>query len=107
LKSVDTESHVNAKSVEKQFPLIVYLAGFNGMSYENYVLLESLAKKGFVVASVSSIGRFPGNMTMEVEDIFEQIKDAEFIIDYLIDKEVVSRDIGLIGYSWGGLAATI
>jgi hypothetical protein len=107
LKRVNTESYVNAKPIEKQFPLIIYLAGFNGMSYENYILFESLVKKGFVVASVSSIGRFPGNMTMELEDIFEQMKDAEFIINYLTKRNIASRDIGLIGYSWGGLAATI
>ena len=107
LVRVSTGSYVNAKPIEEQFPLVVYLAGFNGMSYENYPLFESLAKKGFLVASVSSIGRFPGNMTMELEDIFEQIKDAEFIIDYLAKINIASRDIGLIGYSWGGLAAAI
>lgn len=107
LEKVNTESYVNAKRTEGQFPLIIYLAGFNGMSYENYLLFESLAKKGFVVASVSSIGRFPGNMTMELDDIFEQTKDAEFIISYLTKRNIASRDIGLIGYSWGGLAATI
>lgn len=107
LKRVYTESYVNVKPIEKQFPLIIYLAGFNGMSYENYLLFESLVKKGFVVASVSSIGRFPGNMTMEPEDLFEQIKDAEFIASYLTKRNISSRDIGLIGYSWGGLAATV
>lgn len=107
LKSVSTESYRNAKRIEEQFPLIIYLAGFNGMSYENYLLFESLAKRGFVVASVSSIGRYPGNMTMEAEDLFEQIEDAEFIINYLIKRDIASREIGLIGYSWGGLAATI
>jgi hypothetical protein len=107
LKGVKTESYVNAKPIEEQFPLIIYLSGFNGMSYENYLLFESLARKGFVVASVSSIGRFPGNMTMEPEDLFEQIKDAEFIISYLTKRNIASRNIGLIGYSWGGLAATI
>lgn len=49
LKRVRTESYVNAKPIGEQFPLIIYLAGFNGMSYENYLLFESLAKKGFVV----------------------------------------------------------
>lgn len=107
LKKVNTKSYVNAKRIEREFPIIIYLAGFNGMSYENYQLFESLVKEGFVVASVSSIGRFPGNMTMEPEDIFEQIKDAEFIISYLAKRKIASRDIGLIGYSWGGLAATM
>ena len=107
LKKVNTKSYVNAKRTEGEFPVIIYLAGFNGMSYENYQLFESLVKKGFVVASVSSIGRFPGNMTMELDDIFEQIKDGQFIISYLTKRNLASRDIGLIGYSWGGLAATI
>lgn len=107
LYQVTTESFVNAKPIEKQYPLILYLAGFNGMSYENYLLFESLVKRGFVVASVSSIGRYPGNMTMEIEDIFEQVKDAEFIINYLTKNDIVAREIGLIGYSWGGLTATL
>jgi pimeloyl-ACP methyl ester carboxylesterase len=107
LKRVKTNSYVNAKPIEQQFPLIIYLTGFNGMSYENYLLFESLARRGFVVASVSSIGRYPGNMTMEPEDVFEQIKDAEFIMDYVAKRNIVSQVMGLIGYSWGGLAATI
>ena len=77
------------------------------MSYENYLLFESLVKNGFVVASVSSIGRYPGNMTMDVEDISEQIKDAKFIINTLKKENFVSGDVGLVGYSWGGLAAAL
>ena len=61
------------------------------MSYENYLLFESLVKNGFVVASVSSIGRYPGNMTMDVEDIREQINDAKFIINTLTKKEFCLR----------------
>ena len=107
LRRVQTKSFVNAKPIERQFPLIIYFSGFNGMSYENYTLFESLTKAGFVVASVSSIGRYPGNMTMEPQDVFEQIRDAEFIIGHLTKSNMVSRDIGLVGYSWGGLAAAI
>ncbi|RAW01838.1 hypothetical protein DQQ10_09345 [Pseudochryseolinea flava] len=107
LKSVNTTSYLNAPRVDIPFPLIVYFAGFNGMSYENYLLLELLAKKGFIVASVSSIGRYPGNMTMQQEDIMEQVKDAEYVIEYLTNAHIASDQIGLVGYSWGGLAATI
>lgn len=107
LKSIKSESYVNAKAIDNQFPLVVYLAGFNGMSYENYMLLEQLAKNGFIVASVSSIGRYPGNMTMESEDLFEQIEDARFVIKQITKKCPVSKGIGLIGYSWGGLAASV
>lgn len=107
LKKVKTESYLNAKSIEEKFPLIIYLAGLNGMSYENYLLFEGLAKKGFIVVSVSSIGRYPGNMTMDTADLFEQINDARFIIHYLTKSNLVSENIGLVGYSWGGLAASI
>lgn len=107
LKKVKTESYVNAKPITEKFPLIVYLAAFNGMSYENYLLFENLAKKGFIVASVSSIGRYPGNMTMDTTDLFEQVNDAAFIIEYLTKYNLVSENVGLVGYSWGGLSASI
>ena len=97
LKNTKTDSYVNAKRIDQKFPLIIYLAGFNGMSYENYLLFENLAKQGFVVASVSSVGRYPGNMTMDIPDIFEQINDARFIINYLSDSNLVSERIGLVG----------
>lgn len=106
LKKIKTNSYVNAKPIAQKFPLIVYLSAYNGMCYENYSLLEKLANKGFVVASISSIGRYPGNMTMDSLDLFEQVNDAIFTINHLIKGEVVSNHVGLIGYSWGGLAAS-
>lgn len=107
IKEVKTESYVNAAPIGDTFPLIIYFAGLNGMSYENYLLFESLAKKGFVVASISSIGRYPGNMTLEIEDVMEQIHDAMFIIHHFSKSKFLSEKIGLVGYSWGGLAATL
>ncbi|HEY5748032.1 MAG TPA: alpha/beta fold hydrolase [Chryseolinea sp.] len=107
LKKLKTNSYVNAKPIAQPFPLIIYLAGFNGMSYENYLLFESLAKHGFVVASVSSIGAYPGNMTMDSLGVYEQINDANFVIDHLTKKYAFSNNMGLIGYSWGGLASAI
>jgi predicted acyl esterase len=79
----------------------------NAMSYENYPLFESLAKKGYVVASISSIGRYPGNMTMQLKDLREQIADAKFIKAYLMMHRICSGKAALIGYSWGGLAAIL
>ena len=107
LKQIRTNSYVNPTPVAQKFPLVIYLAGLNGMSYENYLLFEALVKNGFVVASVSSIGRYPGNMTMDIEDVAEQINDAKFIINALTKKNFVSGDVGLVGYSWGGLAAAL
>ena len=54
-----TETFKNAMPIEAKFPLVINLSAFNGMSYENFTLFEELAKKGFVVVSISSIGMFP------------------------------------------------
>lgn len=103
-----TQSFLNAHPSEGNYPLILYLTSYNGMSFENTRFFEALARKGFVVASISSIGRYPGDMTMKNEDIQEQVKDALAVLKTLqgepgID---VSR-IGIVGYSWGGLAGAI
>lgn len=107
LKKVNTKSYPNAKPVAGKFPLVVYLAAFNGMSYENYQLFEALVHQGFIVVSISSIGRYPGNMSLDSADLFEQVNDAIFCIDYLTSKGFVTQNHSLVGYSWGGLAACI
>ena len=78
------------------------------MSYENFNLFEELAKKGFVVASISSIGRFPGDMTMQNEDLMEQVYDAIAALENLKGNSNIDfTKIGIIGYSWGGLSGSI
>jgi hypothetical protein len=78
-----TNSYKNATAVDGKFPLVIYMTAFNGMSYENFALFESLAKKGFIVVSISSIGRFPGDMTMKNADLMEQDNDAVIAINLL------------------------
>ena len=103
-----SNSYRNAIAAKGSFPLVVYLAAYNGMSYENFILFETLARNGFVVASISSIGRFPGDMTMKVEDLEEQVNDALASIRILKTiPDIDTSRIGLVGYSWGGLAATV
>lgn len=103
-----TNSIKNATAVKGKFPLVVYMAAFDGMSYENYVLFEELAKKGFIVVSISSIGRFPGNMSTQKEDLMEQVNDAIAALNRLKENSNIDFEkIGIVGYSWGGLAGTI
>ena len=108
LLNFKTSSFKNATAVTGKFPLVIYMTAFNGMSYENFILFETLAKKGFIVVSVSSIGRFPGDMTTKKEDLIEQVADA--ITTFNIVKEnsnIDSNKIGIVGYSWGGLSGAI
>ncbi|RFS26916.1 alpha/beta fold hydrolase [Chitinophaga silvatica] len=108
LLNYKTNSFKNAAAASDKYPLVVYMAAFNGMSYENYSLFESLAKKGFVVVSVSSIGRFPGDMTTKKEDLMEQVADGITAINELKrHPNIDSNRIGIIGYSWGGLSGAI
>jgi dienelactone hydrolase len=103
-----TKSFKNATPATGKFPLVIYLAAFNGMSYENVALFETLAAKGFVVVAVSSIGRYPGDMTMKNEDLLEQVKDALASVDKLKNETNIDfTKIGIVGYSWGGLAGSI
>lgn len=105
---LSTKSYENAAPVRQHFHLIIYMCSFNGMSFENIHLLENLASHGYIVASITSVGRYPGNMSTDPADLWEQVRDGLFAIDQL--KKAANVDpnkIGLIGYSWGGLAATI
>jgi pimeloyl-ACP methyl ester carboxylesterase len=108
LLNFKTKSLKDAFAADGKFPLVIYLSAFNGMSYENYTLFEDLARKGYVVASISSIGRFPGDMTMKNEDLMEQVNDAKVALSSLAQgPNIDSSKIALIGYSWGGLAASV
>lgn len=108
LLNYKTKSFKNAAAVSAKFPLIIYLSAYNGMSYENFSLFEALANKGFVVVSISSIGRFPGDMTMKKEDLMEQVNDAIASVNKLQQETNIDfTKVGVIGYSWGGLAGAI
>ena len=108
LLSFKTNSFKNAAAANGNFPLIIYMTAFNGMSYENFALFEALAKKGFVVVSISSIGRFPGDMTMKNADLMEQVNDAVTTLHVLKQNPNIDfNKIGIVGYSWGGLAGAV
>ena len=108
LLNFKTETYKNALNAKGKYPLVIYLSSFNGMSYENFTLFEQLAKKGYVVISINSIGRFPGDMTMKNEDLIEQVNDAVSTLNVLKGDNNIDFDrIGIVGYSWGGLAGSI
>lgn len=108
LLNYKTSSHPNAKPINGKFPLIIYLSSFNSMCYENFPLFEMLTNNGYVVISINSIGRYPGDMTMKNDDMMQQVFDAIASVNYLkTNPEINFSKIGIIGYSWGGLAGAI
>ena len=103
-----TSTFQNATAVNTKFPVVVYLSSFNSMCYENFALFEDLAKKGYVVVSISSIGRYPGDMTMKNGDMLQQVFDAISSLNYLKDDPNIDfSKVGIVGYSWGGLSGAI
>jgi hypothetical protein len=108
LLNYKTRSFRNATAIRSKFPLVVYLCAYNGMSYENFTLMEELSMKGYVVISVNSIGRYPGDMTMKKEDMMEQVYDAQATLRIIKQNpDIDFSKIGIIGYSWGALSGSI
>ncbi|ASZ14135.1 hypothetical protein KTO58_03315 [Chitinophaga pendula] len=106
LLSLETNTYDQPTPAIGKFPVILYLASYNGMAYENYQLFERLSSQGFVVVSISSIGRYPGDMTMKKADMMEQVNDAMFALRHLPGKLYLDlTKIGILGYSWGSMAA--
>jgi hypothetical protein len=108
LAHLKTTSYRNATPAARPFPLIIYMCSYNGMSYENIHLLEGLAAHGYIVASVTSVGRYPGNMSTDCTDLFEQVRDGLFTMGRVRNScNVDPGKVGVAGYSWGGLAALL
>ncbi|MCB0447186.1 MAG: carboxypeptidase-like regulatory domain-containing protein, partial [Gelidibacter sp.] len=110
LLNIQTNSFSDLEPSATKHPIIIYMAGFNGMGFENYKILEKLAQNGFLVVSVWSFGRYPGDMTNQKEDMLEQVYDAEFAIRYLKQNNSFNADfnsIGIIGCSWGGMSSAV
>lgn len=90
---------------EEKHPLIIYAAGMNGSAWDNPVLFDSLANSGYVVASVSSVGKYPGYMSDPV-DMNEQVQDILYTIRQMKKMPYVdSTKIGIVSWSMGGTAA--
>ncbi|MEO7049884.1 MAG: carboxypeptidase-like regulatory domain-containing protein [Ferruginibacter sp.] len=108
LTQLQTVSYSNEIPFPQRFPLILYLCSYNGISYENVDLFEWLAAHGYLVACITSVGRYPGNMSTQMPDLMEQVTDGAFAISYLrMEQNADTSRIGVMGYSWGGLAALV
>jgi pimeloyl-ACP methyl ester carboxylesterase len=107
LTRLTTDSYPNATPFPQQFPVILYFCSYNGMSYENAEMFQWLASHGYLVACITSVGRYPGNMSTQLPDLVEQVGDGNFALQYVKkEQRMDSTKIAVMGYSWGGLAAT-
>jgi hypothetical protein len=105
-----TNSHQNIKPIKDRLPIIIYMSGYNGMGFENYKIFEKMAKNGYVVVAIWSVGRYPGNMSNDKKDTMEQVYDAEFALNYFKNDREFNVDFdrtGILGCSWGGMSGAI
>lgn len=104
LLNVNTEIYGDLKLPSQKSPLIVYASSMNGSSWENAFLFDSLAHHGYVVAAISSVGKFPGYMS-EATDMEEQVKDILYTINKMKTYDFIDPNkIGLLSWSLGGTA---
>ena len=109
LLNIPTNSYSNLTETKTKHPVIFYMSGLNGMGFENYKVIENLVQNGYIVISIWSVGRYPGNMTNKKEDMMEQVLDAKFAIDYFKknSSNIDFYKVGVLGCSWGGLSASV
>lgn len=111
LLNTPTAAFTNARPAKGSFPLVVFSLGQNDHTLENIVLWESLASRGYVVATVPHLGTSPRRFQLLVHDpvFYEaQVRDLEFVIQQMHNLPYVDADkLALMGHSFGGIYALL
>ncbi len=104
----ELKSIINAEPVNDVFPLIIYAPGSSADFYENFLLFEYLASKGYVVLSSKSRGFRNPTMNALMSGVETQTRDMEFMMSKATELENTDlNNINVIGRSWGSIAALI
>lgn len=124
---------VGVKAANKQFPLLLGFAGWNGSLHDNVVLSQVLASHGFVVAAIgypsgrnvpsraipmdfSSAEAFAATLELADRRARLQADTASFVLDMLARPDAMDRlrcvvdrtdnaCVGVFGFSFGGAVA--
>ena len=88
-----------------KFPVLIYAPSLSASAMENADLCEYLASHGYLVLSSASVGPRSRAMTSDLEGLEGQVADIGFLIAQAqgLAQADMGR-IGVIGFSWGGLA---
>jgi dienelactone hydrolase len=108
-KRVELETLTNAVRdavpAQGRFPLVVYGASINCVSFENSVLFEHLASHGYIVVSSPCVGKASRYVKTDLAGTETQARDMLFLLAYMRDFPGVDHEkIALMGYSWGGMS---
>ncbi len=100
----------NARPASGRHPLVIYNAGGGNAAFDNSVLCEFLASHGYVVIASPSTSNWEKlkRAGPTIESAEAAARDMEFHIAFA--RSLPYADPGrlaVMGYSWGGLAATM
>jgi len=105
LVDLPTKAYLDSDFLDKTFPIVVYIPGLNGFSFENHLLCESIARRGNIVISFNSKGSEGRWMGFSDQDFENLIRDIQFLIGESIKYSMTnSSRIVLVGHSIGGHA---
>ncbi|ULU24477.1 dienelactone hydrolase family protein [Dyella terrae] len=102
----------DAPAEQGRFPLIIYAPSDSSAAFESDMLCEYLASHGYVVIASPSHGAHArymtdGRVADDVESTRAQAADIGFLIGYAATlPDVDPGNVGVVGYSWGGMAST-
>ena len=103
LLNYSTNSYFKPDYLPEKFPLVIYIPGMNGFSFENHLLCEELAGQGYVVISFNSKGSNSRWMEPNTIDYENQIRDVQFLLAETNTLSFIDNSkICLIGHSIGG-----
>lgn len=110
LINAETNVAEEVRWAEGKFPLLIYGAGAGGESFENHLLAEYFAARGWIVAAVSSVGPQSAELQIAPDGLEAAARDIEFAIQYVAStwpENLRLENISLAGWSWGALAAML
>ena len=100
------DANGNTDFPRKKYPVILYAASMNADLGENYELMEHLAKQGYIVAAISSLGPNYERLRFDLSSVKAQEMDMRLALNYLICQPYVdSKRIGVMGFSYGAIPA--
>src|SRR5688572_20881540 len=74
--------------------------------YKWEAVMEHLAKQGYIVGAISSLGPSYQRLKFDLPSVKAQETDMRMALKYLIDQPYVDANkIGVIGFSYGALPA--
>ncbi len=103
-----TRAHRDADPVERPCPLIAYSPSINSDPMENALLFEYLTSWGSIVAAAPSMGQYEADVSRDAVGARTQVEDLKFVLARMLNDPGVQADkVGLLGFSWGGMAALL